>query len=65
MTFDATNSVTLKIWDKAALHHTIDSAVSDMSALHNTTTCGIAVTCSGPNTFTLSLRHDAKVLASV
>ena len=58
MTFDATHSVTLKIWDKAALHHTLDAAISDLSSRHNTTTCQVAVTCSGPNTFTLSLRNS-------
>ena len=64
MTFDANDSVTLKIWDRAALHHTLDAAVSDLSARHNTTTCRIAVTCSGPNTFTLSVRSEDRALAS-
>jgi len=64
MTFDANDSVTLKIWDRAALHHTLDAAVSDLSARHNTTTCRIAVTCSGPNTFTLSVRGEDRALAT-
>ncbi|TLM82709.1 hypothetical protein FDW83_12220 [Pseudarthrobacter sp. NamE2] len=64
MTFDATDSVTLKIWDKGVLHHTLDSAISDLSARHNTTTCRIAVTCSGPNTFTLSVRGEDRALAT-
>lgn len=64
MTFDANDSVTLKIWDKAALHHTLDAAVSDLSTRFNTTKCRIAVTCSGPNTFTLSLRGEDRVLAT-
>lgn len=64
MTFDANSSVTLKIWDRSALHHTLDTAVSDLSARHNTTTCRIAVTCSGPNTFTLSVRGEDRALAS-
>ena len=64
MTFDANDSVTLKIWDRSALHHTLDTAVSDLSARHNTTTCRIAVTCSGPNTFTLSLRGEDRALVS-
>ncbi|GAB5077593.1 hypothetical protein [Arthrobacter sp. AD-310] len=64
MTFDATHSVTLKIWDKAAVHHTLDAAISDLSARHNTTTCRVAVTASGPNTFTLSLRGEENSLAS-
>lgn len=64
MTFDANSSVTLKIWDRSALHQTLDTAVSDLSARHNTTTCRIAVTCSGPNTFTLSVRGENRALAS-
>lgn len=64
MTFDANNSVTLKIWDRSTLHHTLDSAVSDLSARHNTTSCRVAVTCSGPNTFTLSLRGEGQSLVS-
>ncbi len=58
MTFDTNDSVTLKIWDRSVLHHTLETAVSDLSARHNTTECRIAVTCSGPNTFTLSVRDD-------
>ncbi|MCQ6272958.1 hypothetical protein M8J71_21090 [Pseudarthrobacter sp. R1] len=64
MTFDANDSVTLKIWDRSALHHTLDPAVSDLSTHHDTTTCRIAVTCSGPNTFTLSVRGEDRALAS-
>lgn len=64
MTFDANDSVTLKIWDRSALHHTLDTAISNLSARHNTTTCRIAVTCSGPNTFTLSVRGEDRALAS-
>lgn len=63
MTFNTAESVTLKIWDRTALHETLDSAVNDLSSRHNTTTCRIAVTCSGPNTFTLSVRGDEAALA--
>lgn len=63
MTFDATSSVSLKIWDRASLHETLDSAITDLSARHNTTTCRVAVTCSGPNTFTLSVRGEEPALA--
>ena len=63
MTFDATNSVSLKIWDRASLHETLDSAITDLSTRHNTTTCRVAVTCSGPNTFTLSVRGEEPALA--
>ena len=65
MTFNAAKSVTLKIWDRASFHETLDSAVSDLSTRHNTTSCRIAVTCSGPNTFTLSVRGDEAALAAV
>ncbi|UUL77166.1 hypothetical protein NG819_06215 [Pseudarthrobacter sp. Fe7] len=63
MTFTTAESVTLKIWDRASLHETLDSAVSDLSSRHNTTSGGIAVTCSGPNTFTLSVRGGEPALA--
>lgn len=63
MTFNTAESVTLKIWDRASLHETLDSAASDLSSRHNTTTCRIAVTCSGPNTFTLSVRGNEPALA--
>ena len=63
MTFDAANSVSLKIWDRTSLHETLDSAITDLSARHNTTTCRVAVTCSGPNTFTLSVRGEEPALA--
>lgn len=64
MTFDASKSLTLKIWDRSALHHTLDAAANELSAQHNTTACRVAVTCSGPNTFTLSVRGDDLALAS-
>lgn len=64
MTFDTNNSLTLKIWDRSALHNTLDAAVTNLSAQHNTTKCRIAVTCSGPNTFTLSLRGEDQALVS-
>lgn len=64
MTFDTNDSLTLKIWDRSALHNTLDAAVTKLSAQYNTTKCRIAVTCSGPNTFTLSLRGEEHALAS-
>ena len=63
MTFDTAESVTLKIWDRASLHETLDSAVSDLSARHNTTTGRFADTCWGPNTFTLSVRGNEPAVA--
>ncbi|WP_258803450.1 hypothetical protein [Pseudarthrobacter sp. NS4] len=55
MTFETADSVTLKIWDRSTVHHTLDAMVEDLCTRHNTTKGSIAVTCSGPNTFTLSL----------
>lgn len=55
MTFETADSVTLKIWDRSTTHHTLDALVHDFSVRHNTSKASIAVTCSGPNTFTLSL----------
>ena len=55
MTFETAESVTLKIWDRNAVHHTLDSIVNELSARHSTCTSKIAVTCSGPNTFTVAV----------
>ena len=55
MTFDAANTVTHKIWDRSDVHTTLDTLVEDLAVRHNTSKSNIAVTCSGPNTFTLSL----------
>ena len=59
MTFETTDSVTLKIWDRAAIDRTIETVVRDLSAQARAAKCGIAVTRSGPNTFTVSLNHNA------
>ncbi|ASN21578.1 hypothetical protein CGK93_19305 [Arthrobacter sp. YN] len=50
-----TDSITLKIWDKSAIDHTIDAAVQSLSHRAAAENCGIAVTLSGPKTFTVSL----------
>jgi hypothetical protein len=57
MTFDTTDSVTLKIWDRSAIDHTLESIVQDLSPRAAAAKCGIAVTRSGPNTFTVSLNR--------
>lgn len=57
MTFESTDSVTLKIWDRSAMDHTLDAAVHDLSTRTNAPKHSIAVTCSGPNTFTVSLNR--------
>jgi hypothetical protein len=65
MTFETTDSITLKIWDRSAIDHTLDAAAQDLSVKANTTKCRIAVHCSGPNTFTLSVRSDDRQLVTV
>ncbi|MBT2556054.1 MULTISPECIES: hypothetical protein [unclassified Arthrobacter] len=57
MTFETTDSVTLKIWDRSAIDHTLEAAVHDLSTRANAPKHSIAVTCSGPNTFTVSLNR--------
>lgn len=56
-TFESTDSITLKIWDRSAMDHTLDAAVHDLSTRANAPKHSIAVTCSGPNTFTVSLNR--------
>ncbi|MBT8160735.1 MULTISPECIES: hypothetical protein [Arthrobacter] len=55
MTFETADSVTLKIWDRANAHHTLDALVHDFSLRHNTSKASIDVTYAGPNTYTVSL----------
>ena len=57
MTFETAESVTLKIWDRSSINHTLDALVDDLSTRHNTAKHNIAVTGSAPNTFTLSLNR--------
>ncbi|WP_426938887.1 hypothetical protein ACQCSV_17575 [Pseudarthrobacter sp. S3] len=64
MTFENTDSITLKIWDRSAIEHTLESIVHDLSVKANTTKCRIAVHCSGPNTFTVSVRNQERQLAT-
>lgn len=65
MTFETTDSVTLKIWDRSAIDHTLDTVVQDLSTRANAPKHSIAVTCSGPNTFTVSLNRNATVGAGL
>ena len=65
MTFETTDSVTLKIWDRSAIDHTLDTVVQDLSARANAPKHSIAVTCSGPNTFTVSLTRRAPTFEDV
>lgn len=65
MTFETTDSVTLKIWDRSAVDHTLDAVVHDLSARTSAPRHSIAVTCSGPNTFTVSLNRSAPTFEDV
>ena len=47
MTFETTDYVTLKIWDRSSMYHTLESAFHDLSTLTNAPKHSIAVTCSG------------------
>ncbi|WP_175637362.1 hypothetical protein [Sinomonas mesophila] len=57
MTFES-HSVTLKIWDPATIDHTLDEAISHVSAKANAPKDRIKVTRSGPDVFTVSLAED-------
>ncbi|MET1022446.1 MAG: hypothetical protein ABWX69_09640 [Arthrobacter sp.] len=65
MTFEPATSVTHKLWDRSTAHHELDALIHDLSVRHNTPKNNIAVHASGPNTFTLSLGHNAGNLESV
>ena len=64
MTFESSHSVSLKIWDRSSIDHTLDAAAQDLSVKANTTKCRIAVHLSGPNTFTVSVRGQERQLAT-
>lgn len=61
MTFETTDSITLKIWDRSSIDHTLESVVHDLSVKANTSKNRIAVHCSGPNTFTVSVRQERRL----
>lgn len=65
MTFETTDSITLKIWDRSSIDRTLESVVHDLSVKANTAKSRIAVHCSGPNTFTVSVRGQERQLATV
>ncbi|MEV7134188.1 hypothetical protein AB0N24_14980 [Arthrobacter sp. NPDC093128] len=65
MTFETNHSVTLKIWDRSAIDHTLDALVHDISTKANAHRSDVAVTLSGPNTFTVSLNRKAAQGVSV
>ncbi|WP_306302375.1 hypothetical protein [Arthrobacter globiformis] len=51
--------MTIKIWDRSAVDHTLESLVHDFSSRANAHKNDVAVHLTGPNTFTLSLNTGA------
>jgi hypothetical protein len=62
MTFETAESMTIKIWDRSAVNHTLETLVHDFSRRANAQKGDVAVTLSGPNTFTLSLNTAGAAL---
>jgi hypothetical protein len=62
MTFDNAESMTIKIWDRSAVDHTLESLVHDFSSRANAHKNDVAVHLTGPNTFTLSLNTAGSAL---
>ncbi|WP_427017071.1 hypothetical protein ACQCSX_20665 [Pseudarthrobacter sp. P1] len=54
MSFES-HSMTLKIWDHATIDHTLETAISHVSARANAPKDRVRVTRSGPNLFTVSV----------
>ncbi|MCA4133350.1 hypothetical protein [Arthrobacter sp. M4] len=52
------HSMTLKIWDRSTMNHTLDAAIHDISTKANAPKDQVKVTRSGPNVFTLSLAGE-------
>ena len=57
MSFES-HSVTLKIWDRATIDHTLDEAISHVSAKAGAPKDRIKVTRSGPDVFTVALSEE-------
>lgn len=53
MNFES-NSLTLKIWDRSTIDHTLETAIAHVSIKSNTPSDLVKVTRSGPNLFTIS-----------
>lgn len=58
MSLQTTDSITLKIWDRASMERSLDTAVKQLSTGARAAKCGILVTRRGPNTFTVSLSRS-------
>ncbi|WP_165788218.1 hypothetical protein [Arthrobacter glacialis] len=54
MNFES-NSLTLKIWDRSTIEHTLETAISHVSTKANAPRDLVKVTRSGPNLFTVSV----------
>lgn len=65
MSFETTDCITLKIWDRATMDRTLDTAIEQLSTRAKSTNCGILVTRLGPNTFTISLNRSVPFGTSI
>ncbi|SEE33227.1 hypothetical protein SAMN04489740_1150 [Arthrobacter alpinus] len=54
MNFES-NSLTLKIWDRSTIDHTLEMAITHVSTKSNAPRDLVKVTRSGPNQFTVSV----------
>jgi hypothetical protein len=57
MNFES-NSVTLKIWDRDTLHHTLEAAISHISSSANAPRDRVKVIRTGPDVFTVGLHEE-------
>lgn len=60
-----THSMTLKIWDHAAMDHTLDAAISHISSTANAPKSMVEVSRSGPNMFTVSVARGLSADSTV
>ncbi|MFD1213970.1 hypothetical protein ACFQ36_18180 [Arthrobacter sp. GCM10027362] len=54
MSFES-HSMTLKIWDRSTIDHTLEAAITHVSSKANAPKDRVRVTRSGPNVFTVSV----------
>ncbi|NKX50892.1 hypothetical protein HER39_09995 [Arthrobacter deserti] len=57
MNFES-HSMTLKIWDRSTVDHTLEAAIAHISTSANAPRDRVRVTRSGPNVFTVSLAGE-------
>lgn len=57
MNFEST-MMTLKIWDHSTMDHTLEAAITHVSAKANAPKEHVRVTRSGPNVFTVGVVRD-------